>query len=301
MKKILASLFLAACSHAAAPAATPAPAPVTAAVVPAATPVPDVLAQANAEYEQQHFHACGELFADASARSENRKAAEYAYNAACCYSLAGELDASFTQLDRSIAGGYFDLNLLDHDTDLTNARADARWTQTRGAAQTKQDAYVATLNQELFEIHQVDQADRQAGPSGIDWSVVHPRDLARQKRVREIVAAGEAKTSADYYHAAMVLQHGDHPEDYELANAWCMRALELDPSNENAKWLAAASKDRYLMSLDKPQLYGTQFKKVDGTWVLHPVDPSITDEERARWNVPPLAEARKRAESMNNR
>jgi len=297
MKKILAFVFLAACGHAAAP--SPAPAPP--APAPAPVPVPDLLSQANAEYEAQHFHQCGDLFADASARSENRKAAEYAYNAACCYSLAGELDASFTQLDHSIAGGYFDLNLLDHDTDLTNARADARWTPTRASAEAKQDAYVATLNKELFDLHTADQADRQAGPGGIDWSVVHPRDLERQKRVKEIVAAGQANTSADYYHAAMVLQHGDHPEDYDQSNQWAMRALELDPSNDAARWLAAASKDRYLMSLDKPQLYGTQFKKVDGVWVLHPVDPSISDEERARWNVPPLAEAKKRAESMNKR
>lgn len=76
--------------------------------------------------------------------------------------------------------------------------------------------------------------------------------------------------------------------------------MELDPLNSTARWLAAASKDRYLMTLGKPQLYGTQFKKVDGKWILWEVDPSVTDEERAKWGVPPLVEARKRAEELNS-
>jgi hypothetical protein len=49
----------------------------------------------------------------------------------------------------------------------------------------------------------------------------------------------------------------------------------------------------------KPQLYGTQFKKVDGRWILWEVDPTITDEERVRWNVPPLEENRKKLEALN--
>lgn len=79
------------------------------------------------------------------------------------------------------------------------------------------------------------------------------------------------------------------------------KAVELDPANKSAKWLAAAAKDRWLMWQNKPQLYGTQFKKVDGRWILWEVDPTVTDEERARWNVPPLEEAKKKAEALNAR
>jgi hypothetical protein len=54
------------------------------------------------------------------------------------------------------------------------------------------------------------------------------------------------------------------------------------------------------MTLGKPQRYGTQFKRdPGGPWYLYPVDPAVTDEERARWNVPPLAELKKRAEALN--
>jgi hypothetical protein len=47
-----------------------------------------------------------------------------------------------------------------------------------------------------------------------------------------------------------------------------------------------------------PQKYGTQYRSVGGRWVLYPVDPATSDEERARWDVPPLAEALRRAEEM---
>ena len=41
----------------------------------------------------------------------------------------------------------------------------------------------------------------------------------------------------------------------------------------------------------QPQKYGTQFQ----AWKLRlPIDPTTTDEERAKFGVPPLAEAEKR-------
>src|SRR5262249_9166116 len=97
----------------------------------------------------------------------------------------------------------------------------------------------------------------------------------------------------------MVFQHGNDVADYQLSNQLALKAAELDPTNKKARWLAAASKDRELMNLGKPQLYGTQFRTENGKWVLYDVDPSITDEERANWNVPPLEQAKKRAEAMN--
>jgi hypothetical protein len=157
-----------------------------------------------------------------------------------------------------------------------------------------------TNNPELERLYNEDQTDREAGPNAnIDWQAVSNRDAERRARVREIVDKGGATTSTDYYHAAMVYQHGAEVPEYDEAHRLAMKAVELDPENGKAKWLAAASKDRSLMWQGKPQLYGTQFKKVDDKWVLWEVDPSITDEERAKWNVPPLAEQRKKLETLN--
>ncbi|MES1241589.1 MAG: DUF6624 domain-containing protein [Acidobacteriota bacterium] len=159
---------------------------------------------------------------------------------------------------------------------------------------------VAKDNAELARLYDEDQKDREQGPNAnIDWPAVSKRDDERRERVRQIVAQGGANTSTDYYNAAMIYQHGSEVPDYDEANRLALKAVEIDPANKSARWLAAAAKDRSLMWQGKPQLYGTQFKKVDGRWILWEVDPATTDEERARWNVPPLEEQRKKLETLN--
>lgn len=154
-------------------------------------------------------------------------------------------------------------------------------------------------NPELTRLYEEDQADRAGTLKDTDWAAVEKRDAERRQRVLEIMEKDGAREASDYYHAAMVFQHGDKPEDHDRAHAWCLEALKLDPDLKSARWLAAASKDRALMWRGQPQLYGTQFKKVDGKWILWEVDPSITDEERAKWGVPPLSVARERVEKLN--
>ncbi len=126
-----------------------------------------------------------------------------------------------------------------------------------------------------------------------------PRDRARERRVDEILAAGGATSSADYYHAAMVWQHGEGVPAYEHAHALALMAVTLDPTNKTARWLTAASEDRLLVNQHKLQRYATQYTKRGGVWVLNEVDPAITDEQRATWEAPPLAVAQERARQMN--
>jgi hypothetical protein len=152
----------------------------------------------------------------------------------------------------------------------------------------------------LTQIHRDDQADRAAGAGKIDWGVVGPRDEARRKQVLAILDRGGATSALDYFHAAMVMQHGSALEDFKRAHDLAVKATELDPDLKQARWLAAAAQDRLLMNSGKPQLYGTQFVTRNGRWELYEVDPATTDEERARWNVPPLADAVKRAAEMNH-
>lgn len=57
--------------------------------------------------------------------------------------------------------------------------------------------------------------------------------------------------------------------------------------------------DRWLMHQGKPQKYGTQYQRVGRHVTFYRVDPDTTDDERAEWNVPPLAHALQRLERMN--
>ena len=67
-----------------------------------------------------------------------------------------------------------------------------------------------------------------------------------------------------------------------------LQGVELEPSNGDARWLAAASQDRLLMRDGKPQRYGTHYTR-DASWksVRWTIQPDVTNEERAHWNVPP--------------
>jgi hypothetical protein len=53
------------------------------------------------------------------------------------------------------------------------------------------------------------------------------------------------------------------------------------------------------MAEGKPQRYGTQYRRVNGRWELYQVESGVSDEERARWNVPPLDCSRRQVDRMN--
>ena len=154
-------------------------------------------------------------------------------------------------------------------------------------------------NEELIRLYQEDQADR-APRTAIDWKVVGPRDQARLKRVKELYTQGRMQTGGDYYNAAMVLQHGSSPEDFLLAHEFCIVAISK--GEVRAKWLAAASEDRFLMNIGRPQRFGTQYRSDgQGPIRLYEVGPSVTDGLRHALDVPSLAEAKAREAEFNKK
>jgi hypothetical protein len=152
---------------------------------------------------------------------------------------------------------------------------------------------------ELARLYEKDQRDRQpTGDKPIDWSVVAPRDRRREARVKELYEAGSLRTGKDFYRAAMVLQHAARPEDYLLAHEFCVVALAK--GDKDARWLAAATEDRYLMNIGRAQRFGTQYRSAgpDQSIKLYEVGPGVTDALRRELGVPTLDEARRREAMM---
>jgi hypothetical protein len=149
------------------------------------------------------------------------------------------------------------------------------------------------VNRRLRELFEQDQADRAGGRlrPGADR-----RDDRRRAEAEALLAAGAAAAPEDLYHAAMLFQHGSDPDHYRWAHELANRAAGL--GHRPARWLAAAAEDRWLMAAGRPQRYGTQYRSHGGRWELWPVDPATTDADRAAWDVPPLAEARRRAAEL---
>src|ERR1051326_8221462 len=107
----------------------------------------------------------------------------------------------------------------------------------------------ASDNPELTKICDDDQADRQGDIKKIDWSVVGKRDAERLKRVKEIYSEGGIHSGMDMFHAALVLQHSNLPDDYLLSHDLCVCAIATGQA-PGANWLAAASEDRFLMNIN---------------------------------------------------
>jgi hypothetical protein len=158
------------------------------------------------------------------------------------------------------------------------------------------------MNKELQALFEQDQADRRAfdqlGQEQIQQ--MHQRDRTRRHRVEELIRSEALQAPEDFFHAAMVFQHGETLEDYWQAHELAGRGAEL--GHPDCRWLSAAAYDRWLMKPGKPQKYGTQYTaRNNEAYRLWDVDPTTADEERAAWNVPPLAEALRQAEELNQR
>ena len=148
------------------------------------------------------------------------------------------------------------------------------------AAQQQEDA---KSNPEMIRIFAADQADRKDHPR-IDWSVVDPADAARRVRVKALLDKGALTTGEDFEAAAFVFQHGHSAHDFLLAHALAMVALAK--GRDKAKWIAAASLDRYLMNIGQPQIFGTQYAKLDTSPTMEPYDRAlISDAFRAELGV----------------
>ncbi len=156
----------------------------------------------------------------------------------------------------------------------------------------------ANANPELLQLFRADQAGREQHPAfdSPEYHALFAADARRRQRVLEIVDAGQAITPPDYYYAALVLHHGGNlPEVWRahtLANAAAAQGYRP------ARWLTAASLDRWLMMQGRPQKYGTQIVPDGERQRVWDVDPATTDAERAAWDVRPLSRQHTRAAEL---
>jgi hypothetical protein len=156
------------------------------------------------------------------------------------------------------------------------------------------------VNPEILNLVIYDQWDRGNDMFGSDhgtdehkiaWDVVSKRDEQRRDAVRKLLADSKLSTGKDYRFAALIFQHSPDTAGYLLAHVLAVTAA--GKGDASAKWLAAATMDRYLQSLNQPQVFGTQFRQPqpEGSWTMEPFDRSaISDAVRATWCVIPLAE-----------
>ena len=92
-----------------------------------------------------------------------------------------------------------------------------------------------------------------------------------------LIDEGRLNTGKDYERAAFVFQHGEGSDDILMAHVLVVTAI--GNGNLDARWIAAATLDRYLQRIGQPQVFGTQFSftKENGPqkWTMSPYNRSL--------------------------
>ena len=139
-------------------------------------------------------------------------------------------------------------------------------------------------------IYDEDQQARkdQLTMSPAQWEALAREDAARQQRTRALLASEQLHSGEDFRQAAFIFQHGTTPEDFLLAHTLAMVAVSK--GDDTAVWIGAATLDRYLQSIDRPQVYGTQFRNESNEpGTQEPYNRTlISDSLRLELGVPPL-------------
>lgn len=155
------------------------------------------------------------------------------------------------------------------------------------------------VNPEILQLVVQDQWDRGNDMFGngpikhsqdFDWKSISQRDEERDAQVRKLLAEGKLQTGREYDYAALIFQHSIKAEDLMFAHV--LAVTSVSKGDADAKWLAAATLDRYLTTIKQPQVFGTQFFRPskDTNWTMEPYDRNaLSDDERALWCVIPLA------------
>jgi hypothetical protein len=158
------------------------------------------------------------------------------------------------------------------------------------------------MNQELRDLFLADQTEPRGDTAydTPDYWQLRQRDAQRRSRASELLAQAGVSAPDDYFHAAVILQHGETLQDIWHAHELAQQAAELGATQsmgpKDSRWLAAAALDRWLMYQGKPQTYGTQFVPDGKRWRLWDVESGTTDAERTAHHVPALQEQLKQAE-----
>src|SRR5262245_12900923 len=160
----------------------------------------------------------------------------------------------------------------------------------------KEEAFAS--NDEMRAIFAEDQKVRQNEISDAQWAAISREDAVRRERTRNLLAHDQLHTSEDFRGAAFVFQHGDKPDDYLLAHTLAMIAVAK--GDNGALWIASATLDRYLQSIHRPQIYGTQYVGKQGKMTQGSFTHEfISDSLRAELGVPALSNQQEQLKEMN--
>jgi hypothetical protein len=105
----------------------------------------------------------------------------------------------------------------------------------------------------LGQLFAEDQAVRAAAASReVNWEVVGRADAKRREEILSLMKRGRVSTATDYYHAAMIYQHAQEPDELRLAYSLAWISATLNPNNPRARSLADSLWERLAAGTTAP-------------------------------------------------
>lgn len=120
------------------------------------------------------------------------------------------------------------------------------------------------VSEKLAYAYKTDQADRMTVGAylGLFQNNMAKRDSIRLAQVKQLYLDEQIRLPIDKFHAAFVFHHSKKSEFFEIAQKLAGEAAAVSELKDDyvVQWLARATYDRWMVSLGKPEKYGTQDK-----------------------------------------
>lgn len=119
-----------------------------------------------------------------------------------------------------------------------------------------------------------------------DAAMLPSHTILRCRLSRIVVDTEKFVNIDDDGYALIICEHSSLPRDLMFAH---LLALTIVEKKNSGRWWVAATMDRYLNSIQQPQIFGTQFwKHGDDPFTMEPYNwDTLTDAERALFCVVP--------------
>jgi hypothetical protein len=134
----------------------------------------------------------------------------------------------------------------------------------------------------VSRVHQLEIEDQSENPGNISAAEYYKHGDGRRAEIRQLLADGKITSGEDFSDAALIFQHGQTPDDFLLAHVLAVEGLIRGGSAD--KWITAATLDRYLLAMNRPQVFGTQYPgdKAAGNAPKPLVDPKVMNIQRTQ-------------------
>lgn len=265
--------------------------------------------KAEEAYAAKDYKASANHYSKAFEANGWKGTATDRYNAACSWSLAGNADSSFFQLERlATKMNYTNLGHITSDTDLESLHKDKRWNETIAIVKQNKDKAEEGMNKPVIAIldtvFKEDQQDRMrleglVTKYGRDskevkdlWKIIEVKDSINLKKILAILdkygwMGPEEVGSQGSQTIFLVIQHAD----LEIQQKYLPVMREAVKNRKAQPSALALLEDRVALRLGKRQVYGSQIgMDKDGKAFVSPLeDPDNVDKRRAEVGLGPLA------------